>query len=214
MRACPFCAEEIQDAAVVCKHCKRDIPSTTRASVAEGTTRPSSSGKVVETDSSPTRKRNFVAALLLALLVLVGVVVVSAGDADSNPGAQALIAAVSAPSVIELATNQELVIPAGSVQSFEWEPPQRQPNCRVSGHIEVTNGGSKDVVVLVMPKDDYQNYVNGHEAKVYFQTDKTSAVTLNVNTGQTAPLIVAISNGFSLLSDKTVRITDLRAVCS
>ncbi len=42
MKACPFCAEQVQDAAIVCKHCGRDIPgeksSVDRLEVSSGTT--------------------------------------------------------------------------------------------------------------------------------------------------------------------------------
>lgn len=52
MKKCPFCAEDIQDAAVVCKHCQRDLNSPDSAG--QGVSNPEQAAPSAERESGTT----------------------------------------------------------------------------------------------------------------------------------------------------------------
>lgn len=64
-KKCPYCAEQVQLDAVVCKHCKRDIPQSDRTtkSVPEMKSDQETSEAVKSSETVLPKKRNVAAVL-------------------------------------------------------------------------------------------------------------------------------------------------------
>jgi hypothetical protein len=179
---CPSCGNQIPDSSRYCLECGKSPTATITAA-----------GKPIEREE-PKRESHTLRNILLGLVVLLvfylGAVLVSNGG----------LSAAARIGQHEPLISGSVVVKAGTIYYVRFTVDR---SARVAGRFEAAGGGGNDIEAVIASSDEFENWQNGHQAHVLYQTEKTTVAILNVPIIQPGTYYLGF-NKFSLVSDKTV----------
>ncbi len=218
MKPCRYCAEDIQDAAILCRFCNRE--------------------QVAPRQPRPPKPDHTV---LNAVLALVMVLVLGAGgyflgqnmlldDAADVAGANLRPGRKSAPapeaekpaprrpmpppppppSRFTMMEAQMVNLDGGQYVVYSFD--LRNWKCTVSGSVAVLAGGSHDVDVYFVNEAGYAGFKNHSEFPSYFSRSRTMGETLDLSLAPGQYYLI-VSNRFSWMTGKTVQFGGMAAEC-
>jgi zinc ribbon protein len=177
---CPKCGKAIPDDASFCLKCGNAL-----------------AGGGVKTAPSAQKGRGAVIAVALVSLLFVFLIV-----AWSSKNKQLLTSQPPPPVLVvmnsKLFTGQNTIKGLGYLQNtFTVEPGMQ--NFHVIGHFTASGGLTNDIQAVVADQDEFQNWINGHQAKTYYSTPRVTTGKIDIGPLAPGKYVIAFSNKSGLV---------------
>lgn len=216
LKPCPFCAERIQNAAILCRYCGRTLPVHQPGVAFRGAELALGFGAFC-----------LVGALLFAGLggapgmaerfPLIGDMARSFVQPTLNPAAPEPEPVQPPPPppplVVSVLDNPALRLPPGEHfdTAFVVYDEHARP-CTFHGRVQGLEGGQRDIEVYLLDEDGHVNWHNGIEPTPLYASGRSAASTIELPLGQ-GKFHLLISNRYSIFTAKTVEIENAHVVC-
>ncbi len=192
---CPECDTEVSDQALSCPKCgfpfDKKIPSE----------------KSIQPQGKPRKKTRM--GLILAILII---------------GLIGILSLLTVPKLLEYRGNSKgsifdlipqeraaslaygsIIVKPNQRRYYEFNTQKSWRNIHVKGSFTASGGSGNDIRVLLMTKNDFINFTNGHKYQRLYDSGQTSVSDLDVFlASDDGKYVLAFDNSFSLFTKKEV----------
>jgi hypothetical protein len=195
---CLHCGKEVPDQSTFCLACGKPVRVEPTAGARSERHR-SADGDAGDGDGWHAGR------ILLGLLLAAGIVwilFVSRGHTSDSTGVQQP-SSVLRPFSQKLVNGETRVEPA-QYRYWTFTVGHAVVSPHVTGTFHASGGIGNDIQVVLAEKGEFENWANGHQARLLYSSGKTTNGRMDVPIAEPGTYCLGFSNAFSLLSAKTI----------